>query len=101
MAPTFIPCRFNGHNGQTHTSDGHVTFYGLDFDTITDAVKLLSKVRPDEYRGVRFGRNGFARGLVRPMDGRVLVSAPPYTGKKIFMNLEKAQNIMGPCSSPG
>jgi len=96
MAPTSIPCRFNGHNGHTHTSDGHVTFYGLEFGTITDAVKLLSRVRPDDYQGVCFGRNGFAKGLVRPTDGRVMVSVPPYTGKKVFMNLERAEHIMGP-----
>lgn len=97
MAPTSIPCQFNGHKGKTNISDGHVTFYDLEFDTITDAVKLLSRVRPDEYKGVQFGRNGFAKGLVRPMDGRVLVSTPPYNGKKVFANMEKARKILGPC----
>ena len=96
MAPMYIPCRFNGHTGQTRISDGHVIFYGLEFTSITDAVKFLVKVRPDNYQGVSFGRNGFAKGLVHPVHGRVFVSAYPYKGKKVFVNLEKALRIMGP-----
>ena len=39
---------FDGHWG-TGDYDGSVNFYGIDFESITDAIKFLKLLKPGEY----------------------------------------------------
>ena len=93
--PSSIQCNYNGHRGHTSIRDGSVLFYGIKFPKISDAIKMLKKVRADDdYRGVNFSR-GAAQGLLRSSDGMVLVTTRPYIGSKLFSSISKAERIFG------
>ena len=92
------PISYNGHVGMGSKGSNVVKFYGLKFDSINDAIKILRYIRPSDYTGLYFGRLRKIVGLVRNSDGRVLVMTYPSLKKRVLSSLERAEYFFGKSS---
>ena len=95
---TMYSINYNGHNGTGDKNSYVVKFYGLKFDNIIQAIKILRYVKPDEYTGVYFGTKKKIKGLIRKSDGKVMVMTYPSFKRRIISSLTKAEYYFGKSS---
>jgi hypothetical protein len=73
---------FEGHQGLLWSNDDNVIFYGVRFNTISDAIKqVLRHVRPStSYRPWCSGRH---RGLLDMETGKIFVQERWFDNEKV------------------
>jgi hypothetical protein len=60
---------FENHRGMLETDSHNVTFYGLYFNTMTEAIGFLKMIEPGEHYGPWYAKG--VRGVIDESTGRV------------------------------